>query len=141
MKKTVLLFTIVLAFAIQALAQNDDDWIKIGEKLVAFKADKDKITILGEERNVSKIKVTCVQGMVRIKKIHVKMSDGETKDFHPTVGILEKGKSTFNHDLPGKDNKLTELELEYDSMGSIVTNKRAKVEVWGKKRIENKKDD
>ncbi|MFV0589961.1 MAG: hypothetical protein ACK5M7_01130 [Draconibacterium sp.] len=142
MKKTVvLIFTLVLAFAVQsAVAQKDDDWIKLGEKLVAFKADKDKITLSGKEKGVSKIKITCVQGAVKIKKIHVKMSDGETKDYDPTAGILKEGMSTKSFDLPGKDNKLTELELEYDSMGTVVTNKRAKVEIYGKKNKDEDKD-
>jgi len=134
MKKTVvLIFTLVVAFAVQSMAQSDDNWIKLGEKMVAFKADKDKITLTGKEKDVAKIKITCVQGAVKIKKIHVKMSDGETKDYDPTAGILKNGMSTKSFDLPGKDNKLTELELEYDSMGTIVTNKRAKVEIYGKK--------
>jgi len=139
MKKTVvLIFTIVLAFAVQSMAQSDDGWIKLGEKLVAFKADKDKVTLSGKEKNVSKIKLTCVQGAVKIKKIHVKMSDGEKKDYDPAAGVLNKGMSTMAFDLPGKDNKLTDLELEYDSMGTIVTNKRAKVEIWGKKQKDKK---
>jgi len=134
MKKTVvLIFTLVLALAVQSMAQSDDNWIKLGEKMVAFKADKDKITLTGKEKDVAKIKITCVQGAVKIKKIHVKMSDGETKDYDPAAGILKNGMSTKSFDLPGKDNKLTELELEYDSMGTIVTNKRAKVEIYGKK--------
>ena len=140
-KKVVFIFAIVLAFAVQSMAQPGDDWIKLGEKMVAFKADKDKVTLTGNERNVSKIKITCVQGTVKIKKIHVKMSDGEKKDIDPAAGVLNKGMSTMNFDLPGKDNKLTELELEYDSMGTIVTNKRAKVEIWGKKRKDSDKKD
>lgn len=142
MKKiVVLIFTIVIAFAVQSMAQPGDDWIKLGEKMVAFKADKDKITLTGKEKDVAKIKITCVQGAVKIKKIHVKMSDGETKDFNPAAGVLNKGMSTMAFDLPGKENKLTSLELEYDSMGTIVTNKRAKVEIYGRKNKETEKED
>ncbi|MDX8337908.1 hypothetical protein SLH46_01860 [Draconibacterium sp. IB214405] len=139
-KKVMFIVAIVLAFAVQSMAQSDDGWIKLGEKNVAFKADKDKITLTGKEKKVTKIKITCVQGAVKIKKIHVKMSDGSTKDYDPTAGVLNKGMSTMGFDLPGKDNELKDLELEYDSMGTIVTNKRAKVEIWGKKIKDKDKD-
>jgi hypothetical protein len=140
-KRVVLIFSIILAFSVHTMAQKDDGWIKIGEKSVAFKADRDKVKLTGKEKDVSKIKLTCVQGTVKIKKIHVKMSDGEKKEFDPTAGILNKGMSTLAFDLPGKNNKLSDLELEYDSMGTIVTNKRAKVEIWGKKTKEKEKED
>jgi hypothetical protein len=140
-KRVVLIFSIILAFSVHTMAQKDDGWIKIGEKSVAFKADRDKVKLTGKEKDVSKIKLTCVQGTVKIKKIHVKMSDGEVKEIDPTVGVLNKGMSTAAFNLPGKDNKLSDLELEYDSMGTIVTNKRAKVEIWGKKIDEKEKED
>ena len=140
-KRVVLIFSIILAFSVHTMAQKDDGWIKIGEKTVAFKADKDKVKLSGKEKDVSRIKLTCVQGTVKIKKIHVKMSDGEKKEIDPTVGVLNKGMSTVAFDLPGKNNKLSDLELEYDSMGTIVTNKRAKVEIWGKKVKEKEKED
>ena len=137
MKKTVILIlSIVFVFTLQSMAQPGDGWIKIGEKTVAFKADKDKVKLTGKEKDIAKIKITCIQGTVKIKKIHVKMSDGEVKEIDPTVGVLNKGMSTAAFNLPGKNNKLNDLELEYDSMGTIVTNKRAKVEIWGKKNDE-----
>jgi len=132
--KNVLLVSLLIVFTLPILAQSDDGWIKIGEKSVAFKTEKDKVTLIGNERKVTKIKVTCIQGAVKIKKIYVKMSDGESKEIDPTGGVLKKGMSTVAFDLPGKDNELESLELEYDSMGTIVTNKRAKVEIWGKKQ-------
>ncbi len=132
--KTTWLICAFCLFSISLFAQENDGWIKIGEKSVAFKSEKDKVTLMGNEKNVTKIKITCIQGTVKIKKIYVTMSDGESKTIDPLAGVLNKGMSTTAFDLPGKDNKLSELELEYDSMGTIVTNKRAKVEVWGKKR-------
>lgn len=116
-----------------AKISEEDGWIKIGEKFVSFKADKDNIMLTANEHNVCKFKIKCVQGAVKIKKISVKMSDGERKDYDPTAGILKKGMSTIVFNLPGKDNILKDMDIEYDSMGTIATNKRAKVEIWGKK--------
>ena len=115
----------------------DGGWIKIAEKLVAFKADTDTVTPYGNERNVSKIKVKCVQGTLKLTEVRVEMDDGTTKAYDAKgVGVLTKGMSSFAFDMPGKDTKLKQIELDYDSVGSVVTNKRAKVEIWGKKRKE-----
>ncbi|MEJ2595617.1 MAG: hypothetical protein P8100_10955 [bacterium] len=131
-KTALFVLTIAFLFSLNVNAQPEEGWTKIGEKLVSFKADKDKIMITGKERNVTKIKVTCIQGAVKIKNIYVKMSDGQEKNFNPSIGVMNKNMSTIGFKLPGDNNELEELELEYDSMGTILTNKRAKVEIWGK---------
>ena len=135
MKKSFFFILIILVgLGLQSIAlPKEKGWIKLGEKFVSFKADKDNIIISGNERNISKFKITCIQGVVKIKKIHVKMSDGMEKEYNPAAGVLKEGMSTITFDLPGKDNKLKDFEIEYDSMGTIATNKRAKVEIWGKK--------
>ncbi len=131
----LVILILIFAFVSQINAQaKDDGWTKIGEKLVSFKADKDNVILTGNEREVSKFKIKCVQGAVKIKEISVKMSDGTKKAYNPSVGVLKNGMSTMIFDLPGKDNKLKGMELEYDSMGTIATNKRAKVEIWGKRK-------
>ncbi len=139
MRKYVqILCLLMFGYSITIGAQSKEDgWIKIGEKYVAFHNETDDVKLSGSEKDVTKIKIKCVQGAVKIKKISVKMSDGSTKDYDPATGILKDGMSTMNFDLPGKDNTLKDLKIEYDSMGTIATNKRAKVEIWGKK----KKDD
>ncbi len=130
----VLIFVMLLGFGIKPVAQSKSEgWIKLGEKFVSFKADKDNLVLVGNERNVAKFKIKCVQGAVKIKKINVKMEGGEKKEYNPTAGILNKGMSTRVFDLPGTDKKLKDMDIEYDSMGTIATNKRAKVEIWGKK--------
>ncbi len=140
MKKITIILLSLMVLSVSAWAENDDDWVKLGEKTVAFKVEKDKVTLTGKEKNVTKIKITCIQGAVKIKNIYVTMSDGSTKTIDPMAGVLKAGMSTKAFDLPGKDLKLTELELEYDSMGTIVTNKKAKVEIYGKKQKEDKKE-
>ncbi len=130
----VLVIVMLLGFGFKPVKISEEEgWIKIGEKFVSFKADKDNIMLTGNERNVYKFKIKCVQGAVKIKKISVEMSDGEKKDYNPTAGILKKGMSTVVFNLPGDGNKLKDMDIEYDSMGTIATNKKAKVEIWGKK--------
>ena len=124
--------------SLSSIAQSDNDgnWVVIAKKDVAFKkGETDKITPYGNERNVSKIKVKCTQGTLKLKKVHVVMDDGTKKDYDAKgIGVLNKGMSSFAFDLPGSDKKLKSIELEYDAVGNMLITKRAKVEILGKKR-------
>jgi len=91
--------------------------------------------MLGKPQNLSKIKLTCIQGTVKLKRLRVTMSDGTKEEFEPKgTGVFSKGMSSFAFTLPGTDTRLKELEIDYDSAGNIAMSKKAKVEVWGKKR-------
>ncbi|PTX43504.1 hypothetical protein C8P64_2032 [Christiangramia gaetbulicola] len=129
--KYLLLF--IFLFSVSGFSQNDS-WKKVGEKLVAFKNDKDNVQLTGNERNIDKVKIKCVQGTVQLKSVTIVMDDGEEKEYDARgVGILTKGMSSTNFAVPNKDEKVKRIELEYDSKGAMVINKRAKVEIWGKK--------
>jgi len=142
MKRIFLLASIILIGAFTQLhAQTEDGWIVIAEKTASFKSDKDQISPKGEKRNVSKIKIKCIQGTLKLKHVNVTMDDGTKKSFSAKgIGVLNKGMSSFAFDLPGKDTKLKHIELEYDSAGNILISKKAKVQVLGKKRKKENKD-
>jgi len=127
---------ITLSFAQDKHDSDEGNWVVIATKDVAFKkGEKDKITPYGKERNVSKIKIKCTQGTLKLKKVHVEMEDGTKKEYSAKgIGVLNKGMSSFAFDLPGKDKKLKTIEIEYDAVGNILLTKRAKVEILGKKR-------
>lgn len=133
-KISFLSFLLVFAISYASFYQSKDEgnWIKIAEKLVAFKSDKDMITPTGNEKKVDKIKIKCVQGTLKLKKVRVEMSDGQKKEYDAKgVGVLSKGMSSFAFILPGKNNKLKKIELEYDSVGALLVTKKAKIEVIG----------
>ncbi|MGD8172981.1 hypothetical protein ACQEXU_15085 [Vibrio sp. TRT 21S02] len=122
-------------------AKQDGDWTLIAEKLVNYKSETDVVRPIPflKARNFGQIKLTCTQGTVSLHKIVVTMSDGSTKELS-SMGTLSKGMSTRTWILPGnEDAKLRKLEMTYDSWGSQTLNafgvgKKAKIEVWGKKR-------
>lgn len=112
-----------------------DDWTTIAEKTVNFKAEKDVVTPRGNEKSFGKIRIKCIEGTVKIKQMHVEMSDGTQKDYNAkTVGVLTKGMASMAWDLPGKkgEQKIKKIELEYDSAGVAIVSKRARVEIQGK---------
>lgn len=128
---------LMLSSLVFSQSSSDGNWIKIAEKMIAFKSDKDVVTPAGNEKKVDKIKIKCIQGTLKLKKVRVEMSDGERKEFDAKgVGVLTKGMSTLAFTLPGKNNTLRRIELEYDSVGALMVTKRAKVEILGR-RIDN----
>lgn len=134
MKIKFLVLLLVLSIFSVSFSQSDKDenWIKIAEKTVGFKSDKDVITPNGSEKKVDKIKIKCIQGTLKLKKVRVEMSDGEKKEYDAKgVGVLSKGMSSFAFSLPGKNNTLKKIELEYDSVGAMLVTKKAKVEIMG----------
>jgi hypothetical protein len=127
------LFVFVISSACFSQSKDEGNWIKIAEKIVAFKSDKDVVTPTGNEKKVDKIKIKCIQGSLKLKKVRVEMSDGEKKEYDAKgVGVLSKGMSSFAFTLPGKNNTLKKIELEYDSVGALLVTKKAKVEILGR---------
>ena len=133
---TVLVIFGTLTTTFSQTNDHEGDWIVIAKKDVAFKkGETDKITPYGKERNVSKIKIKCTQGTLKLKKVYVEMDDGTKKEYDAKgVGVLTKGMSSFAFDMPGKDKKLKTIEIEYDAVGNMLLTKRAKVEILGKRR-------
>ncbi|EOD9426410.1 hypothetical protein ACJ5M7_002751 [Vibrio harveyi] len=123
---------------------SNDGWERIAEKTVNFQTETDTVEPNGlfQNRKFSKIKIKCTQGTMSIKNMKVTMTDGSEKKLKTMVGTLTKGMSTRAWTLPGsEDAKFKRLEMEYKSWGNMTLNaagmsKKAKIEVWGKKRIQ-----
>lgn len=127
------LFIVLLTFfCLASLSVKAQDWKVIAEKTVNFKAEKDVVNPMPGERKVDKIRIKCIQGTVKLKKVRVFMADGTEKEYDAKgVGVLTNGMTSLAWDLPGKGGEpaLKKIELEYDSVGNILLTKRAKVEV------------
>ncbi|HDM8195027.1 TPA: hypothetical protein P0E36_001140 [Vibrio harveyi] len=123
---------------------SNDGWELIAEKTVNFQTETDTVEPNGlfQNRKFSKIKIKCTQGTISIKNMKVTMTDGSEKKLKTMVGTLTKGMSTRAWTLPGsEDAKFKRLEMEYKSWGNMTLNaagmsKKAKIEVWGKKRVQ-----
>lgn len=140
---TLFLSSLVIFFTPHTFASSNDDWVMISDKVVNYKSETDTVEPLAyvSQRNFSKLKIKVVQGTINLKNVVVTMSDGTSKELK-SMGTLTKGMSTRVWTLPGgKDAKFKKLEITYDSWGSttlsaVGLSKKAKIEVWGKKRTE-----
>jgi hypothetical protein len=135
-KLKIIGFLSMLLIANSSFAQfnKEGNWVKIAEKMVDFKSDKDIVYPIGNLRKVDKIKIKCVQGSIKLRKVRVEMTDGQKKEYDAKgVGVLTNGKTSFAFTLPGKNNSLKKIELEYNSIGVVVLSKKAKVEILGRR--------
>ncbi len=121
---------IVLINSYSVFAQ-DDNWKVLANKDVSYKSEKDRITLYGKEKKVTKVKLNCNQGSLKIKKTTLFYSDGSEETHDPKgTGILTKGTSTIPYKIP-KEKSLNQIEIEYEAYGNMLLTKRAKVEVLG----------
>ena len=140
MKKLTIAAALLLAACASPSTTPQEDeggWVRLAQKTVAFNAETDTVSMIGKPQNLSKVKLTCTQGTVKLKQLRVTLSDGSTETFKPKgTGVFTKGMSSFAFAMPGDDLKVRAIAIAYDSAGNIVMSKRARVEVWGKKRSE-----
>ena len=128
---TFLSFLLAIFVNSSILYAQDSDWKVLAKKDVSYKAEKDRITLYGGERDVTKIKLTCRQGSLKIKETTLIYSDGSEDKHDPKgTGVLTKGTSTIPYKIP-KDKKLKQIEIAYEAYGNMLLTKRAKVEVLG----------
>ena len=113
-------------------AQNQD-WILLAKKDVSYKADKDVLTLIGNERKVEKIKLKCTQGSLKIKKTTLIYSATVHVEHKPKgTGIFTKGTGSIPYKI-AEDKNLIQIDIEYVAYGNTLLTKRAKVEVLGLK--------
>ncbi|GGF30881.1 DUF2541 domain-containing protein [Echinicola rosea] len=130
--KYLLVYSILFLLALNVHGQ-EKGWTKLGEKTVSFKNETDRVTLIGEEKNVDKIKLKCIQGTLQLKKITIVMKGGEKKEYDAKAsGVMTKGMSSLPYSVPDKDAKINYIELEYDTKGKVALTKMAKVEILGK---------
>ena len=108
-------------------------WSQISEKTVSYKTETDTVTPKKTEKQVSHIKMKCIQGTVNLHKIVLIMADGSKKEVD-NLGILTKGLSSRSISVP--KGELKSIELTYDSVGSqtlgvVGVSKKGKLQILG----------
>ncbi|WP_394201959.1 hypothetical protein [Shewanella waksmanii] len=136
MRTLIVLVCSLLLLLPQAVVAKED-WIKLAEKTVDYKAEVDTVQPRFAEKNITSIKLKCIQGSVNLKQIVITMGDGEVKTVD-NLGILTKGLSSRSISIPKGDSKIKTIELSYDSIGNQTLglaglSKKGKVEVLGRK--------
>lgn len=125
----VCLFLAALAPGV-ACAGDDDGWVKLGEREVAFRAERDVIEVGAGDGRFNKLRFHVKGNGVEILDVDVVFGNGEKQDVQVREHIAEGG-STRAIDLPGEARVIKRIGFAYKTRGKAREG-RATVAVWGK---------
>ena len=124
--KTGLVFLFVLCASESLWAQ---EWEKLGSRQVDFGADKDVISVTGNEGTFKAIKVTVTGGDLLMFNVRVTFGDGSS--FSPQTRMeFRLGSQTRTIDLPGNARVIRKVEFWYRSR---IKRGKATVTLHGKR--------
>ncbi|HEY4242470.1 MAG TPA: hypothetical protein VGM88_21780 [Kofleriaceae bacterium] len=104
-------------------------WVKLGEREVNGRVDRDKIEVGAYEGRFSKLTLACEHSDMELLDFEVTFGNGE----HWNAGVrhyFKEGSRTRVIDLPGDNRVIKSISLKYRN---IPGGGRAMVEVWGLK--------
>jgi hypothetical protein len=131
---TALLFVFALAFVSTGDAEaqrrrggwNNKGWVKLGERTVNGRADRDTIQVGRYEGRFSKLTLAVEDDDLELLDLEVTFAGGQK--FNPRVRhYFRENSKTRVIDLPGDARVIQRIDLKYKNVGRG----RAVVEVWG----------
>ncbi len=129
---------LVLAFAFFALisaqplaAQQAGDWVKIGEKKVNRKLDRDEIPILNSNDKFTAIQFRVVRSTVNIARCSVYFENGKVKDVKMGREISEGAASKIVKFGALGARSVKKVIVWYDTADD--SDKRGHVEIWARR--------
>lgn len=131
---TALLFVFALAFVSTDSAEagrrrggwNNKGWVKLGERKVNGRADRDSIAVGRREGKFSKLTIVVEDDDLELLDLKVRFSNGQ--EFDPRVKhYFRENDKTRVIDLPGDARVIQRIDLAYRNVGRG----RAVVQVWG----------
>lgn len=130
MTRLVFGFAALLVVAGVARADDDQGWEKLGDKEVAFRADRDVIPVTAKEGRFDAIRLAVTGNGIEVLDLKVHFGNGEVQDFQVRETIQEGGRTRVL-DLPGNTRVIERVELVYKTEGKRREG-RATVHVWGR---------
>jgi hypothetical protein len=128
------LFTFLIGFALVSLGGiaradrwDSKGWVKLGEREVNGKVDRDKIEVGRHEGKFTKLTLVVENSDLELLDFEVGFTNGQK--FNPKVKhAFKEGARTRVIDLPGDERAIKAIELKYKNTRG---GGNAKVEVWG----------
>jgi hypothetical protein len=132
MKASTLFASLALLFLLGGAARAEvkwesKGWVKLGERDVDGKVDKDTITVGAYEGKFSKLTMLVDKSDLELLGFEIVFGNGQKHD--PNVKhYFKEGARTRVLDLPGDDRVIKTINLKYKN---IAGGGKAHVEVWG----------
>ena len=125
----VLVSVVNFTFAQPANANKtgNDNWVLLGSHVVDYTLDRDVISLKAGTETYTGLKFKVNNGPINLHKCTVHFANGETQDVTFSTNVND-GRLV---DLYGNTRQIEKLTFWYDTKNS--SDKKAVVEVWGKK--------
>lgn len=126
-----LVFAIFSLFSSTPLqAGQDPEWVKMGEKKVNHKLDRDEITVEKSANRYSAIQFRVARSSANIARCAIYFRNGKVKDVRMGQNIAEGSQSRIIRFGAFGPRKVAKVVVWYDTQDD--SDKRAVVEVWGR---------
>jgi len=132
--KLSIMFAALVALAVgggSARAERWDStgWVKLGEREVNGKLDRDRIEVGRHDGKFTKLTLYVENSSLELLDFEITFANREK--FHPAVQhVFREGSRTRVIDLPGDERTISTIDLKYKNLPG---GGRARVEVWGLK--------
>jgi len=124
---TFMLSLVIAGGTAQADRWDSKGWVKLGERAVSGRVDRDSITVGRYEGRFSKLTLVVERSEIELLEFEIVFANGEK--FSPAVRhYFRENSRTRVIDLPGTDRLIRTINLKYRNLpgGGSAT-----VEVWG----------
>jgi len=130
--KLSIMFAALVALAVGGGVAHADrwdskGWVKLGEREVNGKVDRDRIEIGSHDGKFTKLTLYVEHSDLEL--LDFEITFGNKEKFHPEVRhVFKEGSRTRVIDLPGDERMIKSIDLTYKNLPG---GGRARVEVWG----------
>jgi len=130
--KLSIMFAALVALAVgggvaRADRWDSKGWVKLGEREVNGKVDRDRIDVGARDGKFTKLTLYVEKSDLEL--LDFEITFGNKEKFHPEVRhVFKEGSRTRVIDLPGDERVIKTIDLKYKNLPG---GGRARVEVWG----------
>ena len=127
-RKTLPSLIFFASLAIVSGTASAQHWKKLGSQTLDLKNEHDTILVTDRKGYLARVKLSVFGASVFFRRMVIMYSNGEKQTFSRSV-TLEKGESTNQLDLLGRQRHIAQVDLWYESRSFNA--KKAKVTLYG----------
>lgn len=140
MKHTRYIIFVICLGLVASIGIAGQTWVKLGKRIVDFRADHDTITVKASKGTFRAIRLKVERRAVRFGDLKIHFGDGSTKDVS-LKSVIQAGQASRTIDFPGGVRVIQKVEFVYKSTGPgplpgprrhrRSVREKARVELWG----------
>jgi hypothetical protein len=127
-RKSLFLLIVFAFLAVAAGTASAQHWKKLGSRTLDLKNEHDTIVVTDRKGYLARIKLNVSDASVFLRRMVITFANGEKQAFSRSL-TLEKGETSSELDLVGRQRNIAQVDLWYESRS--LNAKKAKVTLYG----------